>query len=87
MVKSAFTDFEAKITATGEVKVTFAAQKGRFFLDEVNIVDATATAIRDLGTDNALSGRIYTPDGRYVGTNINGLGHGLYIINGRKVMK
>ena len=87
MVKSAFTDFEAKITATGEVKVTFAALKGRFFLDEVNIVDATATAIRDLGTDNALSGRIYTPDGRYVGTNINGLGHGLYIINGRKVMK
>lgn len=31
--------------------------------------------------------RIYTLDGRYVGTDLNRLGRGLYIINGKKVLK
>ena len=32
-------------------------------------------------------GRIYTIDGRYAGTDINALGHGMYIMDGRKVAK
>lgn len=32
-------------------------------------------------------GRVYSIDGRYVGNSIESLGKGLYIVNGRKVMK
>jgi M6 family metalloprotease-like protein len=39
--KGAFTDCTATITATGNVTVTFAAEKGRFFLDEVLVVADT----------------------------------------------
>lgn len=35
----------------------------------------------------AADGRIYTIDGRYAGTDINALGHGMYIMNGKKVLK
>ena len=35
----------------------------------------------------AADGRIYTIDGRYAGTDINALGHGMYIMDGRKVLK
>ena len=87
MIKGAFSDYEATITATGDVKVTFAALKGRFFLDEVNIQDAATTAIKTMATGSTNAGRIYTLDGRYVGNDFNALNHGLYIINGRKVVK
>jgi len=40
MTKGAWGDYTATITATGNVKVTFAAEKGRFFLDEVLIVES-----------------------------------------------
>lgn len=32
-------------------------------------------------------GRIYSIDGRYLGTDVNCLGHGLYIRNGKKIIK
>ena len=88
MTKGAFTDFEATITATGNVKVTFAAKKGRFFLDEVLVIDPTATAIRTVETNSSnKTTRIYTLDGRYVGTDYQLLGRGIYIVNGKKVVK
>ena len=86
MTKGAFTDFEATITATGDVKVTFAAEKGRFFLDEVLVVDPTTTAIRTIETAGDKTDRIYTLDGRFVGTSYQQLSRGLYIVNGRKVV-
>ena len=45
------------------------------------------------GIDNAVtipgikSDRIYTLDGRYVGTDINALAKGMYIVNGKKILK
>ena len=35
----------------------------------------------------AADGRIYTIDGRYAGTDINALGHGMYIMDGKKVLR
>ena len=88
MQKGEFTDYEVTVTGAGSMRVTFATQKGRFFLDEVIVKDPNATAIKDIpvGTRQRDS-RIYTIDGRYVGTNLNVLGHGLYIVNGKKIIK
>ncbi|MCI6161163.1 MAG: M6 family metalloprotease domain-containing protein [Prevotella sp.] len=51
--------------------------------------DILPTAIVDLQNDNAVvtEKRIYSIDGRYMGNNLNALEKGLYIINGKKVMK
>ena len=87
MEKGAFKDFEATITATGNVKVTFTAAAGRFFLDEVLVKDPNAAAIHTIKTSDNKTARIYTLDGRYVGSDFQQLGRGLYIVNGRKIVK
>lgn len=86
IAKGEFTDLEATITATGNVKVTFASEKGRFFLDEVLVKDPNATAIRTVKIADNKTTRIYTLDGRYVGSDFKQLQRGLYIVNGRKVV-
>lgn len=85
--KGQFTDLEATITATGNVTLTFASEKGRFFLDEVLVMDPNPTAIRTVNTSDNKTIRIYTLDGRYVGSDFRQLQRGLYIVNGRKVVK
>ena len=92
MEKGNFTGFEATIEATGQVKVKFAAEAGRFFLDEVLAVDpnATTSAIETIQVVNprpAMNGKIYSIDGRYVGTDFGALKRGIYIMNGKKVVK
>jgi M6 family metalloprotease-like protein len=86
MEKGSFKDYEATITATGDVKITFEAAKGRFFLDEVLVVDPMATAIRTVETLEHKVSRIFTLDGRYVGSDMRKLGRGLYIVNGKKLI-
>jgi len=84
-----WTTYKASITATGDVKVTLAMDKGRFFLDEVHAVSASTSSIRGIrindNSDN--DNRIYSIDGRFVGTNLNALGHGIYIRNGKKIVR
>ena len=87
MEKGQFTDFEATITATGNVKVTFASEKGRFFLDEVLVMDSHITAIRNVETVTNKTPRIFTLDGRYVGNDYQRLKRGIYIVNGKKIVK
>ena len=49
---------------------------------------ATSTAIQTVSSYKAMTTtRIYTLDGRYVGTDPNQLPRGLYIINGKKIVK
>ena len=83
-----WTDFTATLTGTGNVKVTFTPAK-RLFLDEVMADDPTATAIKELPTVNptVANGRIYTIDGRFVGTDFSVLKKGIYIVDGKKIIK
>lgn len=86
MEKGNFTDYEATITATGNVKITFESAKGRFFLDEVLVKESTTTAIRTVDTTANQTTRIYSLDGRYAGSDCQLLRRGIYIVNGRKVV-
>ena len=82
-----WTSFTANITANGEVQITFTPAK-RFFLDEVLVVDPNATGIQEIKVAKPTTeGKIYTLDGRYVGTDFSQLRRGVYIVNGKKVMK
>jgi len=84
MVKGAFTDYTMTITGTGNVEITFAALKGRFFLDEVLVVDPTVTAITDMPVE-VKTNTVYDLQGRRVDAFRSG--KGIYIINGRKVVR
>ena len=86
MKGSEWTEYTVKMSGAGTVKLVFTPAK-RFFLDEVLVVDPNATAINTVNTNKVTTNRIYTLDGRYVGTDPNLLPRGLYIINGKKIVK
>ena len=50
-------------------------------------VKKAATAIKSINTNKQATARIYTIDGRYVGTDPNQLPRGLYVVNGKKIVK
>ena len=85
IAKGEWTECTATLTGTGDVKVTFIPVK-RFFLDEVSVAVTTTTAIQNVDRTQ-LSDRIYTIDGRYVGTDKSTLIRGIYIVNGKKFVK
>lgn len=50
-------------------------------------INDVAAGIRQLRLDSEASKAIYTLDGRYAGTSLQSLPHGIYIVGGRKVVK
>jgi immune inhibitor A len=61
------------------------------FLEDVYFCETTnrgiATAIRQTDTNSTdKQTKVYTLDGRYVGTSTRGLAKGIYIINGKKTV-
>lgn len=86
MAKGDFSSHTATITGRGPVAITFASAQGRFFLDEV-LVQSVATGIASISSAAADSKAVYSLDGRYMGTDLRLLPHGLYIVGGKKVVK
>lgn len=89
MKSNQWTDFTATITGTGNVKVTFTPTK-RFFLDEVKASAPSQTGIKGITTkpsDKRADNKIYTLDGRFIGTDASVLPRGIYVIGGNKIVK
>jgi hypothetical protein len=86
MTKGAFNEFTASITAAGNATITFTQEKGSFFLDDVTVA-STSSGIQSVNNTLLKANHIYTIDGRYVGTDPNLLPRGLYIVNGKKIVK
>jgi len=55
MKKGSWTSYSTTITAKGTTKITFAAQKGRFFLDEVRVTAHSSTGIENVETEEKSS--------------------------------
>lgn len=55
MKKVEWTDYHVTITTTGTVKVTFTAESGRFFLDEVKVTDASTSGIQEISASRSSS--------------------------------
>ncbi|MBR5686899.1 MAG: M6 family metalloprotease domain-containing protein [Prevotella sp.] len=74
--------------APKSLSLTF-SPSGRFFLDEVKVRQKkvpVVEGIREISHSVASDNRIFSLDGRYLGTNLNTLQPGIYIINGKKVV-
>lgn len=93
MRENTWSALNTTITADGPVKLRFKTSSGMFYLDEVCITaEDVATGIDKITASPAVQtkaadNRIYTIDGRYVGTDVNKLSKGLYIRNGEKFIK
>ena len=61
----------------------------RFSEDENGVISLNKdlTGIHDIKTTTDTNGKIYTIDGRYVGYDFNRLGKGIYVTDGKKVVK
>lgn len=89
MTEHQWTAFTATITGQGNVSVTFKPGK-RLFLDEVKAYVPTSTAVKGIENGTAAKpadSRIYSLDGRCVGTDMGALPHGIYVVGGRKIVK
>lgn len=87
MKGSEWTTFTVNMSGAGNARIVFTPAK-RFFLDEVHIVNPNPTAIETIQVANPrpADGKIYSIDGRYVGTDLSVLKHGIYIMNGKKIV-
>lgn len=50
-------------------------------------IDGETTDINNIETEAAVNGKVYNLNGQYVGNSLNGLKKGIYVVNGKKVIK
>ena len=90
-------DFELFLNAAGKFVVPAAGKetmKGfrAYFISlisnnaKINI-DGETTDINNIETEAAVNGKVYNLNGQYVGNSLNGLKKGIYVVNGKKVIK
>lgn len=54
----------------------------------INInIDGETTGINNIETNATVNGKVYNLNGQYVGNSLNGLKKGIYVVNGKKVIK
>lgn len=85
-----WTEYSVEITGEGVTALQFQPTKNRFFLDEVKVVNpAAATSIDKVVSHPVSPGKqgVWSLDGRYLGPDSHLLPSGIYIVNGRKVVK
>lgn len=49
--------------------------------------DGETTDINNIKTEATVNGKVYNLNGQYVGNSLNGLKKGIYVVNGKKVIK
>ncbi|MBQ7532553.1 MAG: hypothetical protein IJT45_02505, partial [Bacteroidales bacterium] len=93
MLKGQWTEYsyEAEGDGTYYLYIQPAIAYTRYFLDDVKVVyteQPQPTGIKQVNVEKQVKdNRIYTIDGRYVGTSMNSLQRGIYIVNGKKIVK
>ena len=90
MESGKWNEFSVNISGQGVVTITFTPGTV-FFLDEVKVKNNGSTGIESIRIPSASKSgepdRIYSIDGRYVGTDLDALGKGIYIVGGKKVAR
>lgn len=81
-----WTECSTLIKGTGSIAIKFNGK--RFFLDSVKVTNGNTSGIEgaDASVENG-DARIFGLDGRYLGTDWSTLGHGVYIMGGKKIVK
>ena len=87
LTEGQWTDCSTTLRASGKTQLTF--NSCRLFLDEVEIQTSVESGIDNVYNPSSRPAKVgvYTLSGVYLGTDASSLPHGVYIINGHKVVK
>ena len=87
MTNNQWNTFDVDIDGNGSTQVTLTSN-GRLWLNEMTVKQPVETGIGHIAlTPGATAARIYTLSGTYAGTRLSALPKGIYIVNGKKVVK
>lgn len=88
LVPGQWTEVKANVTGSGDAAIRFKTNDKGVFIDNVCVIPVSLAGISSATADQSpKNGEIYSIDGRYMGKSVSDLRPGIYVINGKKLVK
>lgn len=88
LVPGQWTEVKANVTGSGDAAIRFKTNDKGVFIDNVCVIPVSLAGISSASADQSpKNGEIYSIDGRYMGKSVSALRPGIYVMNGKKLVK
>ena len=88
LVPGQWTEVKANVTGSGDAAIRFKTNDKGVFIDNVCVIPVSLAGISSATADQSpKNGEIYSIDGRYMGKSVSALLPGIYVMNGKKLVK
>ncbi|WP_303221867.1 M6 family metalloprotease domain-containing protein [uncultured Prevotella sp.] len=88
LVPGQWTQVKANVTGSGDAAIRFKTNDKGVFIDNVCVIPVSLAGISSATADQSpKNGEIYSIDGRYMGKSVSDLRPGIYVMNGKKLVK
>lgn len=88
LVPGQWTEVKANVTGSGDAAIRFKTNDKGVFIDNVCVIPVSLAGISSATADQSpKNGEIYSIDGRYMGKSVSDLRPGIYVMNGKKLVK
>ena len=88
LVPGQWTEVKANVTGSGDAAIRFKTNDKGVFIDNVCVIPVSLAGISSATADQSpKNGEIFSIDGRYMGKSVSALRPGIYVMNGKKLVK
>lgn len=88
LVPGQWTEVKANVTGSGDAAIRIKTNDKGVFIDNVCVIPVSLAGISSATADQSpKNGEIYSIDGRYMGKSVSALRPGIYVMNGKKLVK
>lgn len=88
LVPGQWTEVKANVTGSGDAAIRFKTNDKGVFIDNVCVIPVSLAGISSATADQSpKNGEIYSIDGCYMGKSVSDLRPGIYVMNGKKLVK
>ena len=88
LVPGQWTEVKANVTGSGDAAIRFKTNDKGVFIDNVCVIPVSLAGISSATADQSpKNGEIYSIDGHYMGKSVSALRPGIYVMNGKKLVK
>lgn len=88
LVPGQWTEVKVNVTGSGDAAIRFKTNDKGVFIDNVCVIPVSLAGISSATADQSpKNGEIYSIDGRYMGKSVSDLRPGIYVMNGKKLVK
>ena len=88
LVPGQWTEVKVNVTGSGDAAIRFKTNDKGVFIDNVCVIPVSLAGISSATADQSpKNGEIYSLDGRYMGKSVSALRPGIYVMNGKKLVK